>query len=185
MQHPPLIASNANVHSVAGVPSYRSPTTYANAYPGTDAVAVQGRTDVITEETRAVVKRYVQEALGGHSRDRMDTMIAEDYVRHMPGGHRIVGRDPIGQSAAEQGWAACPDWRYEIEVLLAEGDLAAVRVSAGGTHTRQADAGPWRGLTPDGTRYTTTWTAIYRVRDDKIVEQWLDSPGLPTASEGS
>ncbi|HEX8916950.1 MAG TPA: ester cyclase [Chloroflexota bacterium] len=136
-----------------------------------------------TEGSRAVVVRFIEDALQGHSRDRMDELIAEDYVRHMPGGQRITGRDPIGQSAAEQGWAACPDWSYEIEVLLAEGELVAVRVSAGGRHTRQAEGGPWLGLTPDGARYSTTWTAIYRVRDGKIVEQWLDSPGLPTASE--
>lgn len=56
----------------------------------------------------------------------------------------------------------------------------AVRVRAGGTHTQQAERGPWRGLRADVTRFSTTWTAIYRVRDGKIVEQWLDSPGLPT-----
>lgn len=68
-------------------------------------------------------------------------------------------------------------------MLLSEGDLVAVRVSAGGTYTRRVEVGPWRGLTSDGTRYSTTWTAIYRVQHGKIVEQWLDSPGLPTASD--
>lgn len=129
-----------------------------------------------------MVLRFIEEALHGHSRERMDELIAAEYVRHMPGGQRITGRDPMGQSAAEIGWAACPDWSYEIEVLLAEGELVAVRVTAGGTHTRQAEGGPWRGLTPDGTRYSTTWTAIYRVRHGKIVEQWLDGPASPTAS---
>jgi pimeloyl-ACP methyl ester carboxylesterase len=43
----------------------------------------------------------------------------------MPGGQRITGRDPAGQSAAEHRWSACPDWGYEIEVLLAEGKLVA------------------------------------------------------------
>lgn len=135
-----------------------------------------------TEESRTVVLQFVEGALGGHSRDRMDELIAPDYVRHMPGGQRVLGLEPIGQSAAEVGWAAFPDWSYEIEVLLAEGKLVAVRVRAGGTHTRQAERGSWRDLTPDGTRYSTTWTAIYRVRGGKIVEQWLDSPGLPAAS---
>jgi ketosteroid isomerase-like protein len=64
----------------------------------------------------------------------------------------------------------------------AEDELVAARVRAGGTHTREAKRGPWRGLTPEGTRYSTAWTAIFRVRDGKIVEQWLDSPGVPTAS---
>jgi predicted ester cyclase len=138
---------------------------------------------VSTEESRAVVRRYIEDALNGHSRARMDELIVEDYVRHVPGGQRTTGRDPVGQSTAEQGWAACPDWSYEIEVLLAEDDLVAVRVFAGGTHTQQAELGPWRGIAPSGKRYTTTWTAIYRVRDDKIVEQWLDGAGLPTTSE--
>ena len=95
-----------------------------------------------------MVLRFIEEALQGHSRERMDELIAPDYIRHMPGGQHRTGRDPLGQSAAEMGWAACPDWSYEIEVLLAEGELVAVRVSAGGTHTREAERGPWHGLTP-------------------------------------
>jgi predicted SnoaL-like aldol condensation-catalyzing enzyme len=129
--------------------------------------------DVLTEESRTVVLRFIEEALNGQSRYCMDELIAEEYVRHMPGGQRITGRDPIGQSAAELGWAACPDWKYEVEALL---------VSAGGTHTRLVEVGPWRGIPPSSKRYTTTWTAIYRVRDGQIVEQWLDSPELRTTT---
>jgi predicted SnoaL-like aldol condensation-catalyzing enzyme len=114
-----------------------------------------------TEQSRQVVLRLIEEGLNGHDRAMMDALTAEGRFMHDPGGRVRVGRDPIGQSAAERSWALFPDWRYDVEAMLAEGELVAVRVRASGTHA-------------SGTPVTTTWTEIFRVRDGKIVEAWLD-----------
>lgn len=123
----------------------------------------QSRAD--SEASRQVILRFIQEGLNGHSRAVMDAVTAEDRIVHDPGGRTRVGRDLPGQSAAERSWALFPDWRYEIETLLAEGDLVAVRVRAGGIHS-------------SGAAVTTTWTEIFRVRDGKIAEAWLDVDNL-------
>lgn len=129
-----------------------------------EAVMVdQSRADA--EASRQVILRFIQEGLNGHSRAVIDAVTAEDRIVHDPGGHTRVGRDQPGQSAAERSWALFPDWHYEIETLLAEGELVAVRVRAGGIHS-------------SGVAVTTTWTEIFRVRNGKIVEAWLDVDNL-------
>jgi SnoaL-like domain len=102
-----------------------------------------------TEASREVVVQYISEALNEHSRARMDELIAADYVRHLPGGQTVNGMEPVGQSAAEQGWAACPDWRYDLEMLIAEVDLVAVRVSAGGNAHAAIGPGSVEGCSGD------------------------------------
>src|SRR5579859_305206 len=118
-----------------------------------------------SEASRQVIVRLIQEGLNGHNRVVMDDLTAEDRVVHDPGGHIRIGRDQPGQSAAERSWALFPDWHYEVETLLAEGELVAVRVRAGGMHS-------------SGVSVTTTWTQIFRVRNGKIVEAWLDVDNL-------
>ena len=116
---------------------------------------------VETERSRSAVLRLIQVGLNGHDRAVMDALVAGDVVRHGPGGAVKVGREPAGRSMAERSWALFPDWRYEIEALLAEGELVAARVRASGTHA-------------SGAAVATTWTQIYRVRNGQVVESWLD-----------
>lgn len=123
----------------------------------------QSRAD--SKASRQVILRFIQEGLNGHSRAVMDELTDENRIVHDPGGRTRKGRELPGQSAAERSWALFPDWRYEIETLLADGELVAVRVRAGGIHS-------------SGVPVTTTWTQIFRVRDGKIVEAWLDVDNL-------
>ena len=128
---------------------------------------MSGDQDEVSGQSRQVVQNMIQFGLDSHDRAVMDEMVASDVVRHGPGGSVRVGREPAGRSMAERSWALFPDWRYEIEALLAEGEMVAARVQASGTHT-------------SGAAVSTTWTQIYRVRDGQIVESWLDvdSAGL-------
>lgn len=119
------------------------------------------QSDGVTERSRQAVLRLIQMGLDGHDRAVMDEMVAADVIRHGPGGSVKAGREPAGRSMAERSWTLFPDWRYEIEALLAEGELVAARVRASGTSA-------------SGVAVATTWTQIYRVRNERIVESWLD-----------
>lgn len=49
----------------------------------------------------------------------------------------VDGLEAIGASRE-----AAPDWRYGVEVLLADGSLGALRMRARGTFTRPYSLGP-------------------------------------------
>lgn len=62
---------------------------------------------------------------------------------------------------------AIPDFRYDIDDIVAEGDVVAIRTTGSGTMT-----GPFLGAKP--AEQHITWPEIHfaRVRDGRIVEHW-------------
>lgn len=63
--------------------------------------------------------------------------------------------------------SAFPDLRFEIEDLLADGDLVSARMTA--TATQQ---GELMGLRPSGQRVAVTVMGQVRIADGRIVEHW-------------
>jgi predicted ester cyclase len=64
---------------------------------------------------------------------------------------------------------AFPDYRWELQELVVEGDTIAARLIGQGTHT-----GPFDGIAPTGRRIRTQELVIYRFADGKIVRCWGD-----------
>jgi predicted ester cyclase len=60
-----------------------------------------------------------------------------------------------------------PDFRGTVEILLAEGDLVAGRVTWRGTQQ-----GPFLGLPPSGTQVEIAAFHIVRLSAGRIVEWW-------------
>jgi predicted ester cyclase len=81
-----------------------------------------------------------------------------------------------------------PDWRSDLEQLIAENDLVAENFIAHGTHR-----GSLMGETPTGREMTLRGVNIFRVAGGKIVERWgrldhlglLQQLGLAPAATGS
>jgi predicted ester cyclase len=65
--------------------------------------------------------------------------------------------------------AAFPDYRWELQELVVEGDTIAARLIGQGTHT-----GPFGGVAATGRRISTQELVFYRVADGKIVQCWGD-----------
>jgi predicted ester cyclase len=70
---------------------------------------------------------------------------------------------------------AFPDWRSDVQQLIAEGDLVAENFTAHGTHRASV-----MGETPTGREVVLRGINIFRIADGKIVERWgrLDQLGL-------
>lgn len=68
---------------------------------------------------------------------------------------------------------AFPDFHWEIQDLIANGDTVAVRLRDTGTQR-----GEWLGLPPSGQTMTTEEFAFYRWDHDRITAMWfvLDVP---------
>ena len=122
----------------------------------------------MSEANKAVVRRFIEEGLNKGDAAVLAEVRSPEIVWH--GG--VLG-EASGVAELRDHLVAVhdafPDLQARIEELLAEGDLVVARTTVSGTHS-----GPLFGVAATGIR--TTWTAIamYRFRDGKIVEQWLN-----------
>ena len=131
-----------------------------------------------TEENKAVARRFVevlQEFFRTGDANLMDSVLADNVVQH------ISGLSPEAKSL--EGFKqllpalpqAFPDVLFEVEGLVAEGDMVAFRLNWSGTHQ-----GEFFGIPPTGTRATVTEMHMFRIADGKVVERWgeWDALGL-------
>lgn len=95
-------------------------------------------------------------------------MFADDYVRHDLRATQAAPGAAGQAKIAEQFRQAFPDLRWQLDLVLAEGDLVAARWTASGTHT-----GSWAGVAPTGEPARFSGVNIFRFGDDgKVAEIW-------------
>jgi predicted SnoaL-like aldol condensation-catalyzing enzyme len=121
---------------------------------------------------KAVIERYFHEVLDQKKFELMPELMAADVVLHRP-GFDVKGLDAAVQRlrATLQDYTA---FRSELSGLMAEGDMVAVRISHHTTvhpHIFRSRA----GAVSIGKDQALNWTAIvqFRLRDGKIVEEWV------------
>jgi steroid delta-isomerase-like uncharacterized protein len=119
-----------------------------------------------TEENKAIVRRYFEEAWGKGNLDVMDELMDPDYVNHgsVP-GHPVTDREDM-KRVEEATRQAFPDVKFEMHDMMAEGDVVVYRWTGGGTQQ-----GEFMGIPPSGRRFSTQGVVFSRIRDGKIVEQ--------------
>ena len=106
------------------------------------------------------------ELLASRDPGLIEEFFAPGFVSHnMPPGF------PPGVAGVERFFAmfaeALPDVTVEIDVMLAEDDLVAVRTTTRGTHR-----GPLLGVPPTGRPLAVDGIDLVRVREGRIVEHW-------------
>ena len=116
---------------------------------------------------KALVRRFYDEVWVKGNLDAADDVFAPDYVRHdLRATQASAG--PEGQKRIAADFrAAFPDLRFDVEFLLAEGDLVAGRWTATGTHL-----GAWAGQAPTGREMRLSAVNVFRFDDGKVVELW-------------
>jgi steroid delta-isomerase-like uncharacterized protein len=117
-------------------------------------------------ENVAVVRRYFEEVLGGGRLDRLNELVAPDYVDHTARPGRAPGAAGV-RAVVELFHMAFPDLVVTVEDTIAEQDRVATRFTLRGTQR-----GPFAGLPPTGRHVVITGIAISRVADGRITEQW-------------
>ena len=122
----------------------------------------------LEERNKALVHRYNEEIWNKGNLEKMDELCSADFVRHfLPDGSVIKGLDELRESVRNHR-QAFPDWAEEIKLIVAEGDLVATHFTSTGTNT-----GSFLGNPPTGKKIHINEMSIYRIVDDKIVEQLL------------
>jgi ketosteroid isomerase-like protein len=105
-----------------------------------------------TEQNKAVVRRFITEALEGGNLAVLDEVLAPNYVNPAMGG-----ADLAGFKAILTGMAAAVSLRFTIQELVADGDSVVARFSLEATRS-SGEKLPAQGLT------------YYRLANGKIVE---------------
>ena len=124
------------------------------------------------EENKAVVSRFYEELWNGRRLEVADEIFAPGCVTHQLRSGAPVASAPrppaeVKRHVAE--WlAAFPDLRFEVEQVVAEGDLVMTRSLMRGTH-----AGPWTGVAPTNREATIRMTVVQRLDAGLIVEDWV------------
>jgi steroid delta-isomerase-like uncharacterized protein len=115
---------------------------------------------------KELIRRFHTELVEARNAAKVDEFFAASFVSHnMPPGFPR-GSPGVRRFVAMVG-EALADLDVTIDVLLAEGDLVAVRSTMTGTHR-----GPLLGVPATGRRVAIDGTDVVRVRDGRIVEHW-------------
>lgn len=120
-----------------------------------------------TEDNKALVRRAVEQIWNARSVQKLEDLIAADYVGHfavLPAP--LAGREAFRQFASGY-FAAFPDIVFTIDDLVAEADRVVLRWTAKGTHQ-----GALLGHPASGKSVTVGGVWTHRVAHGRIAEQW-------------
>ncbi len=96
-----------------------------------------------------------------------------DYALDAKNHGRTVGREGL-RLVLEDIYTTFPDWRMEIEEMVAEGSSVVVRCTVSGTHRgvgkRPVNGGMLIGIAPTQKRFEVQHIHWYQLQDGKIVE---------------
>jgi predicted SnoaL-like aldol condensation-catalyzing enzyme len=112
-----------------------------------------------TAENKAVQQRIIDEVINRKNLDFADELFSEEHELHpeTPG----VGRGPEGMKRAFAGLhEEFPEVRVEIESMVAEGNMVAVRLTFSGTHALIGERATWPEM------------VFARFSEGKAVDSW-------------
>ena len=117
-------------------------------------------------DARQVAQRYF-DALARRDLDGAAACWAPDGVDRLIGQSEAHGPEGVRAFFGEL-FAAVPDWAFEVEAIVAEGDRAAVRWNATGTFAGESS---FQGIAPTGGRVRMAGFDLLTVRDGLIVRE--------------
>jgi steroid delta-isomerase-like uncharacterized protein len=106
--------------------------------------------------------------------ERFDDLMAGDAVLGVSG--MIVSCNPAATRAIAHEWTtAFPDWQFELQTLIAEGEVVVAHMPYHGTLTQ-----PLFGMAPTGRSATVDEVVIFRIYNGKIAQAWevYDEAGM-------
>ncbi len=131
------------------------------------------------DDNKILVKRHFEELWNERNLDVCDDMMAETYIEHAAAPFSTVEPGKVNGPATMRQtveWllAQFPDMHMEVEAIIAEDDLVAVRVLSTGTNS-----GKLNGIMPPtGKKFSARQTHWYRVEDGKLAEHWATRDDL-------
>ena len=127
------------------------------------APCLHGAVGTEPADVAAVYERYLA-CCNDHRFDDLGEFVSEE----------VSGSGPVdGLAAYVEGVRAVavgfPDYRWELQERVVQGDTVVARLTGRGTHT-----GPFSGIAPTGRRISVQELVVYRFADGRIVRCWGD-----------
>lgn len=126
-------------------------------------------------QNKQLVEEFISALFTNGDPTAVDRYLDPEFINHDP----PLPGSPDGpegmRQAAELFRQAFPDWRSDVQHMIAEDDLLVEHFIAHGTHR-----GSVMGEMPTGQHVVLRGINIFRIVDGKIVERWgrLDELGL-------
>lgn len=122
----------------------------------------------MSDENKALIRRWFEEVWNKGREEAIDEMFAEDGLAH---GLADEGGDLRGAAGFKPFFrkfrAAFPDIKVVVEETITEGDKVAARCTVRGEHKSDS-----LGFAATQRPMEITGMTIVRIRDGKIVEAW-------------
>jgi steroid delta-isomerase-like uncharacterized protein len=126
----------------------------------------------VTQQNKQLLADFANAVFVKKDFAQLPKFMQQDYIQHNP----LVPQGLNGFQTFFGDWfKASPDWHYQLEKLVAEGDTVwAYGVYSG---TQQGD---WLGIPATGKHYSIHAVDIFRIQNGKLAEHWdvLDTYGL-------
>ena len=117
------------------------------------------------EANKLIIRGYIDEVVNKHQPSAADRFVATDFIEHNP---RLPHDGLAGRKRyVTKVFAAFSDYHGEIQNIVAEGDIVAVRIRWTGTND-----GPYDGRPPTGNKLVFSTSDFYRIENGKIAERW-------------
>jgi len=113
-----------------------------------------------------LIQRLHSEIWSDGNIDICNEFYRPDFVCHFLIGPEWHGPEDVKEHITALR-AAFPDWREEIEDIIAEDDMVVTRFTSYGTHS-----GEFQGIPATGKHVKVRAVAIFRISDGKVAEQW-------------
>lgn len=117
---------------------------------------------------KALVRTLYEDCINGRDLDRLETLIAPDFV-----GARGERGPREFRATIEAVLTGFPGVRFELHDVFGEDDKVAVRWTFRAVH-----GGRFVGIKPSLADVTQEGNVIYQVRDGRIVRAWLQADRL-------
>ncbi len=125
----------------------------------------------VEEQNKALIIEWIEQWDLGNF-DFANKVMADNFVLHMPGGVDVKGAEEFIE-VGKPIYAGFPDYKHNVVDAFAKGDKVVVRVKPQATHE-----GEFMGIAPTGRQVQYTAIAIYKLKEGKCVEMWVDADNL-------
>ena len=120
-----------------------------------------------SEKNKALIRRLHEAFTNNGDMNVADEIIASDCVLYFAGQSQPIQGPEAFKQTLMMMRSAFPDIGWQIEEMVAEGDKVLEKVVAHATHT-----GTFMGIPATGRKVTLQGVALFRIADNKIVEDW-------------
>ena len=124
-----------------------------------------------SDDAKKLVSKYIEEVWNNADLIALNDLTSAEYTYH------FGGQPPRDKAAPQQFLQAVhvafPDWRIQIQAMVAEENTVAVRWKGCVTHQ-----GVFQGIPPTGKKISVCGLNIYQIEEEKIAEEWEQMDSL-------